>query len=113
MWSVRDKETGRILHTARNCETKEECIKQLLEYLSPDLEYPEHVHLLPMSEKEEIINNMGYEIFEHEKTIIRVEELTEQAWDWWHDECDYATKESIVLELYMDAKNISPDEVDW
>lgn len=114
MWSVRDLETNKILQI-RDKTTKEECLKELIEFLSPDLDENDLYQILmsPTEEKEELIRNFGYEVFEHKNPIISVEELVEKAWDWWHDECDYATKEQAVLDLYMEEMGIDPDEVDW
>jgi len=112
MWSVRDTETNRILFTARNKKTKRECIRELIEYLSPDLDTSKIIKL-PAKERDELIRNFGYEVFNHNNPIIHVDDLVEKAWSWWELELQSWERENVIIGLYMTNKGIRREEVDW
>ena len=64
MYSVYDVEHKRYLYTGRNCESKEQAVKELQELFEPELELAETFEL-----QIEQLENMGYEFEEHKRWI--------------------------------------------
>lgn len=46
------------------------------------------------------------------RTKIPIETLMDEAYTWWESKLDHE-KQNMYLELYMKAKNIGPEEVQY
>ena len=68
MFSAYDRESGNHLHTGRNSDTEEQCVDEVIEFLTQDTAEDEDVKLLlsfPMAKKKTYLSALGFEIEEH------------------------------------------------
>lgn len=66
LYSCLDHQTGRYMCTGRNSITKEECIKEMIEYINSDCMGDDE---LIESPSEAILNELEFEIVEHDQAI--------------------------------------------
>lgn len=78
MFSVFDKESGVYMHTGRNSATREECVRDVVEFTCQDMSEDSDADILMTSsidDQEGYLLQMGYVVEEHDELI------TDDGWE--------------------------------